>query len=270
MLLLKERESKDSPQCKKLLCPLPHWFASLLLSYLISCACFEHKILCWNITGLNAEGKWDSLRNKISKCNCDIISIQETKRSSFDLSYIHKFCPRSFDAFCFLPSVGASGGILVAWRSCFFSGLEIFQNNFTISVEFTSLLNNNTWILTSVYGPYDLVGKSTFMEWFENIQMSDDVHWLVVGDFNLIRKPEDRNRPGGNTSEMLLFNNAISSLGLVEIPLHGRKFTWTNKQHSPFLERLDWFLSSQSWTSSYPHTLAHSGHGDIWPLALCH
>jgi len=32
-------------------------------------------------------------------------------------------------------------------------------------------------------------------------------------------------------TEMLLFNEAISSLGLVEIPLHGSRFTWTNKQH---------------------------------------
>ena len=60
--------------------------------------------------------------------------------------------------------------------------------------------------------------------------MPDDILWLIVGDFNLIRKPEDRNRPGGNIGEMLMFNNAIRSLGVVEIPFHDRKFTWTNKQ----------------------------------------
>jgi hypothetical protein len=76
--------------------------------------------------------------------------------------------------------------------------------------------------------------------------MPDDAHWLLVGDFNFLRKPEDRNRSGGNAVEMLLFNSAISSLGLVEIPLHGSKFTWTNKQQPPLLERLDWFFSSQA------------------------
>ena len=63
--------------------------------------------------------------------------------------------------------------------------------------------------------------------------MPDDIQWLIVGDFNLIRKPEDRNRPGGNIGEILMFNNAFSSLGVVEIPLHGRKFTLTNKQQPP-------------------------------------
>ena len=84
-----------------------------------------------------------------------------------------------------------------------------------------------------MYGPCDVEGKSAFLDWFESIQMPDDIQWLIVGDFNLIRKPEDRNRPGGNIGEILMFNNAFSSLGVVEIPLHGRKFTWTNKQQPP-------------------------------------
>jgi hypothetical protein len=46
-----------------------------------------------------------------------------------------------------------------------------------------------------------------------------------VGDFNLYRKSEDRNRPSANDFGMLLFNNAINALGVVEIPLQGRKFT---------------------------------------------
>lgn len=33
------------------------------------------KVLCWNIRGINAEGKWESLKDKIIECNCDIISI---------------------------------------------------------------------------------------------------------------------------------------------------------------------------------------------------
>ena len=53
---------------------------------------------------------------------------------------------------------------------------------------------------------------------------------------------------------MLLFNEAISALGLVELPLYGRKFTWSNKQQSPLLERLDWFFYSISWTNNFSGT----------------
>lgn len=228
-------------------------------------------VLCWNIRDLNSEGKWESVRNKIFECCCDIVCLQETKRESFDFRYIRKFCPTSFDSFCFLPSVGASGGILVAWKGSLFSGVEIFQNEFSISIEFTSLANNDTWVLRTVYGPCTSERKMDFLDWFGNIQMPDDSDWLIVGDFNLIRKMEDRNRPGGNLTEMNLFNEAIDSLGVVEIPLHGRHFTWTNKQQPPLLERLDWFFSSIAWTLKYSHTLVKSlgmETSDHWPCFI--
>ena len=66
--------------------------------------------------------------------------------------------------------------------------------------------------------------------------MPEDLNWLVIGDFNLIRRPEDRNKEGADVQEMFLFNDAISTLGLVEIPLLGRQFTWSNKQTEPLLQ----------------------------------
>uniref|UniRef100_A0A453J5A8 Uncharacterized protein n=1 Tax=Aegilops tauschii subsp. strangulata TaxID=200361 RepID=A0A453J5A8_AEGTS len=40
------------------------------------------------------------------------------------------------------------------------------------------------------------------------------------------------------------FNNIIINLDLVEIPLKGRSFTWSNKQDQPLLEKLDWVFTS--------------------------
>lgn len=123
-----------------------------------------------------------------------------------------------------------------------------------MSVEFVSLHNNASWVLTCIYGPCVSDGKVQFLNWFKNIQMPDSIDWLVLGDFNLIRSLENRNKPGGNISEIFLFNEAISYLGLNEIPLQGRKFTWSNMQPPPLLEKLDWIFSSASWTLAYPNT----------------
>jgi hypothetical protein len=51
---------------------------------------------------------------------------------------------------------------------------------------------------------------------------------------------------------MLEFNATISNLRLEEIKLYGNKFTWSNKQSSPLLERLDWFFGSVAWMTKYP------------------
>jgi hypothetical protein len=56
-------------------------------------------------------------------------------------------------------------------------------------------------------------------------------------------------------SNTLIFNDLIGHLGLVELPLKGRAFTWSNMQQDPLLEQLDWFFTSTNWTTSYPNTL---------------
>ena len=80
--------------------------------------------------------------------------------------------------------------------------------------------------------------------------MPNDVDWIIMGDFNLIRTPEDRNRPGGDVNEMLMFNEAISELGSIELPLKGRQFSWSNMQDNPLLEKLDWFFTSAAWMTA--------------------
>uniref|UniRef100_A0A452XF66 Uncharacterized protein n=1 Tax=Aegilops tauschii subsp. strangulata TaxID=200361 RepID=A0A452XF66_AEGTS len=57
-------------------------------------------------------------------------------------------------------------------------------------------------------------------------------------------------------NEMLLFNEAISKLGLVELPLRGRKYSWSNMQDNPLLEKLDWIFTSTAWMTAFPDTLA--------------
>jgi hypothetical protein len=142
-----------------------------------------------------------------------------------------------------LPSIGASGGIITIWKSAQFTGSLAFSNNYVISVDLHSNHDQADWILTIVYGPCTPEGKLDFIDWIENIQMADGVDWLVVGDFNLIRDPYNRNKPSVEVNIMLLFNEAISAQGWIELPLDGRKFTWSNKQAFPLLERLEYFLA---------------------------
>jgi exonuclease III len=229
------------------------------------------KILNWNVRGINSDKKWNSIRDKILESGCEIVCIQETKREAFELNFIRKFCPPDFNSFQYLPSVGASRGILVAWKGHLFSGQLAFSNEFAISVDFTAKQNNEQWILTTVYAPCTLVGKRNFLEWFINVQMPPEIDWLTVGDFNLTRKLEDRNKGGADATEMFLFNEAISKLGLTELPHHGSQFTWTNKQFEPLMERLDWFFTSNSWTLKYPNSLVKTlvmETSDYWPCVI--
>jgi hypothetical protein len=54
---------------------------------------------------------------------------------------------------------------------------------------------------------------------------------------------------------MFLFNEIIGHLGLLELPLKGHRYTWSNMQSVPLLEQLDWFFTSSNWVSDYPNSL---------------
>jgi len=146
------------------------------------------------------------------------------------------------------------GGILVAWKGSLFSGNRINSCSYALSMGFCSRYDNSKWALTCVYGPCTTEGKVFFVNWFKNFQMAPNIDRLILGDFNLIRGVEDRNKPRGDLIEIFRFNAVVSHLGINEIVLQGRKFTWSNMQPSPLLEKLDWVFTSSSWAISYPST----------------
>lgn len=79
-----------------------------------------------------------------------------------------------------------------------------------------------------------------------NLDTTEFEDWVLGGDFNLIRNPENRNKPRGDITEMNLFNEVISDLDLVEIPFSGRNFAWSNMQADPLVVKLDRVFTSSS------------------------
>lgn len=128
-------------------------------------------ILCWNVRGINAAEKWPSIRKKIEESNCDIFCFQETKKENFDLSFIQNFAPRRFDKFCFAPSQGASGGILVGWNGSLFDGTVSEIQTYAITVNFSSRMDLHIWNLTVVYGPCLEPARSSFVDWLRHLNI---------------------------------------------------------------------------------------------------
>ncbi|XP_066324011.1 uncharacterized protein [Miscanthus floridulus] len=212
------------------------------------------KLLFWNVRGINSQEKWDVIRGKIDESACQIVCIQETKRESFDQFYIKKFCPRSLDRFAFFPSVGASGGLLTVWNNSLFDGTLVQANSYAVTVKMLSRLENNSFHVTNIYGPSHSPEKLGFVTWLINLDTTEFEDWIIGGDFNLIRHPENRNKPGGDLGEMNMFNELITDLDLTEIPFSGRSFSWSNMQADPLLIKLDWVFTSSSWAMSFPAT----------------
>ena len=161
------------------------------------------------------------------------------------------FCPRNLDQFAYSPSVGASRGIITIWNSSLFGGSVVHINSYAMTVKLLCKLDNKIIHLTNIYGPASSPQKMGFITWLMNFDTSDFDDWVLGGDFNLIRYPENRNKPGGDQTEMNLFNEAISDLDLVDIPFSGRNYTWSNMQNAALLVKLDQIFTSASWTLTF-------------------
>lgn len=150
--------------------------------------------------------------------------------------------------------MGASSGLLTIWIGNLFDGTIACDNSYSITVKFKSLLSDQTFYVSNIYGPSSPAEKASFVNWLYNVDASSYEDWLLVGDFNFIRVSENRNKLGGSANDMMLFNDLIQHMDLVDIPFHGAQFTWSNMQDDPLLENLDWVFTSTSWNFTFPAT----------------
>ena len=139
-----------------------------------------------------------------------------------------KILLESFVLVAYVPSVGASAGIVVIWNSSFFEGWLIEENPYGVYVEFYSKHTYEVWTLLSFYGPCQGQARDDFVQWLYNLNIASDDKWLLLRYFNFMRSIDNRNQPGGNVNEMFLFNEVIGQLGLVELPIKGRQYTWSS------------------------------------------
>jgi hypothetical protein len=96
---------------------------------------------------------------------------------------------------------------------------------FAVSVHFTSTHSSQSWTLVNVYGPCIGDLRDDFVKWLFDLNIPTDEDWLLLGDFNFMRSPANRNKPRGNVNDMLIFNDFIRRRNLTELQTNGRRFT---------------------------------------------
>lgn len=101
-----------------------------------------------------------------------------------------------------------------------------------------------------MYGLLQLAQKSVFLEEIHNIKEWVGMeHWIIGGDFNLIRSLEEKKGAVRTISNISAsFNKLIEELQLVDVRTTNRLFTWQNNRSEArhITSRLDRFLVLES------------------------
>ncbi|GJV37172.1 RNA-directed DNA polymerase, eukaryota [Tanacetum coccineum] len=152
-------------------------------------------------------------------------------------------------------SVGNSGGILCVWDPKSFSKLNATISDYFVMVRGDWIPNGTKLLIISIYAPQDLSEKKMLWDYLSHViaQWAGEV--VVMGDFNEVRKKDERFGSVFNVHGANAFNLFISNAGLEEVPLGGCSYTWCHKSASK-MSKLDRFLISESLMNSCPNISA--------------
>ncbi|XP_058111123.1 uncharacterized protein LOC131254135 [Magnolia sinica] len=230
------------------------------------------KIISWNVRGVGSKHKRSLIKSSISRKNPDVVCLQETKVSVFKDHLLTSLWKERAANYLTLDVVGSSGGILMAWNS---SKWELISSNaatFSLSIVLKDKSSFFQCLLTVVYGPNNDSLRNAFWEELSLVRASFSRPLCVVDDFNITRFTEDHSRKRRPFPAMRRFSDWIQSEQLIDLPLLGAKFTWSNERANPTFSRLDRSLLSSEWIDSFPSSKQFAlprTTSDHSPLLLC-
>ncbi|GKB72076.1 RNA-directed DNA polymerase, eukaryota, partial [Tanacetum coccineum] len=146
--------------------------------------------------GLNMKGCEDTLASLVD----DKGDSYETKMLHVDLWMLRRIWGNTHFDFASTSARGLSGGILCMWNSLVFSKTKI-------------LCNENYLVVDGLWLP------------------DDEGPLVTMGDFNEVREAGERLGSVFNKRQAEVFNDFILDSYLIDIPLGGYNYTWTDKCH---------------------------------------
>ncbi|CAO2150038.1 unnamed protein product [Urochloa humidicola] len=216
-------------------------------------------ILTWNVRGLGDKSKCSNVRLAFPTASPTIACLQETKLQAIDQFKAATFLPhRLASSFAFQPSVGASGGVLTAWDPSMLQLTSSTAHRFSLTTTLAATSTNLAFTVTNCYGPCEDSLKAEFLLELALVEASVQGPWLLLGDFNMIRLPEERSNGNFDQAKAAMFNDAKGPLVQLELPLLDRLFTWSNHQEVPILVKLDRFFVNNHWSACLPNLLVTS------------
>ncbi|GJT04635.1 putative RNA-directed DNA polymerase, eukaryota, reverse transcriptase zinc-binding domain protein [Tanacetum coccineum] len=95
--------------------------------------------------------------------------------------------------------------------------------------------------MINVYGPQETSAKSSLWNRITEFMHQHNRKFILFGDMNTVRDKNERSGSLFSRNEADHFNSFIDSLGLTDLPIGGRYYTWMNKAGTK-LSKLDRFL----------------------------
>ena len=207
--------------------------------------------LFWNIRGIGKGEKTVSIRSIAEKNKVSLMGLVETKhRKSFQPRLKRLWGNDEYDFCEVLASDTNSGGLIAVWDNQTFTVSVKHKGSRWILIEGCINSHNFECCVGVFYGNNDRRGRLAMFEEFKDKAENINKPILVLGDFNVTLHPGERTGAATSIRSMRDFSEWINELRLLDIPVHGVKFTW---QRNDSKSRLDRALCGHEWLTKFPN-----------------
>ena len=148
--------------------------------------------LFWNSEGFRDLGKQYFVKETIKDKKLDFVALSETGRSNFSTPFLSNLAVGfDFSWFC-LPPRGRSGGMLIGINIDTLQVKNVDVGDFCVKLFLRSKNDGFDWVLVSVYDAAQEEHKPQFLSELVRLYENETLPMMVGGDFNIIRKPEEK------------------------------------------------------------------------------
>ena len=169
-----------------------------------------------------------------------------------DLQTIKSLWGSPYSDWVALDAVNTTGGVLLMWDKRMVEQVDVVKGKFSVSCLWKGLVDGFDWACSGVYGPHTDGERLELWNELSSVRHRWASPWCAIGDFNIIRVPSERWGYSGFCPTMVAFSDWIDNLQLVDLPLVGGRYTWSNSSTPPSMSRLERALISSDWKEHFP------------------
>lgn len=201
-------------------------------------------IASWNMRGMGSPLKHRYLAKFISDQKVSIAALLETKLNLVNLVSLMR---KKFVDWDFVHNLDhcSTGRIVVLWKKDRVSMEVLHASSQLIHCRILCKISSQSFVVSFVYGLHSIVNRRPLWESIISLGSEPSFPWMVLGDFNSIRCPDDKLNGADVTAyEIADFNNCCQVAGLSNLSSIGAAFSWSNGSVS---SRIDRALANQQW-----------------------
>ncbi|XP_022041223.1 uncharacterized protein LOC110943799 [Helianthus annuus] len=196
-------------------------------------------------------GKATAVRGMLSQFGISFIAIQETQFVELSERIIRSFWDKSSFEFSKVNSESRSGGLLSMWNpNVFNKEQEVKSQNF-ILVKGKIKGEQEDLIIVNVYASTNQSRRRQMWDELLMLKQTIQGRWIMLGDFNEVRIPEERFNSQFYVIGAICFNNFIRNGGFQEYNIGGKQYTFMSTDGRN-LSKIDQVLVCGEFMAKWP------------------